>query len=130
MLYLNSYLKDSFRTLKGPHVSPYLHKFLPILCLYPTLTTLSIQPADLEHSSSILPNLVSFALGLLCTAYHIQNNTQGFPLLLWYVLQHTRLSHTSVPLHMVLLPPKMPCPTSLRGNLFKTLLNSTSVKSP
>jgi len=37
--YLGSYLKVSFRILKGSHVSPHPPGFLPILCLYPTWTT-------------------------------------------------------------------------------------------
>lgn len=41
--------------------------------------------------------------------------------------QHTRLFHTSVPLHMVFLSPKTLYPSSLRKNHFKSLLNSTSL---
>lgn len=59
------------------------------------------------------------ALGLLCTAYHIRNSTSGSPLHLCRLRQRCRLSHTSVTLHMGVLPPKPLKPTGLRGNHFK-----------
>lgn len=100
--------------------------FIPLEPLHPcSLLIWNILAAYLQIWWALL--LGSSALP---TTHSVTNNMQTFPLLLWYSLQHTRLFHISVPLHMMFSPPKMPYPTSQRGNLFKTLFNSVSVKPP
>ena len=66
-----SLIQDTERVTCLPS-SPWIPSYTMPLS---NLNHLVLWPADLEHSSSVLPNLASSALGLLCTAHQIQSNT-------------------------------------------------------
>lgn len=70
------------------------------------------------------------ALGLLCTAYSIENSTSSSPLHLQCLHHHSRLIHTSVTLNVRFLPPKPLKPTRLREKSAQLHLSVKSLRVP